>query len=376
MSSLLLSFGSGAGGVLGHGDEEDAHTPTPVKGDVRVLTVACGGRHCLALDTDDCVIGWGENAEGQLGIQGDSCGFRGPVTRPSMLHLGMSVRNVACGWSHSACISEEGMLFTWGEGRWGQLGHNSTEAELAPKRVEGVRDVAMVACGVRHTVCVLTDGSTYAWGANSDGQLGVGDKAKRLAPCLVEGLQGVAIASVAVGFKFTVWLSASGELYSSGNNAHGQLGLSDRTQRLLPTRINTVTARKVVCGWTHQFVLTDDGSMLTCGRNNFGQLGIATVDDSCCDLLPVPFEAVVTDIAGGSMSSVALTDGGLVYSWGWNEHGNLGHADTIDRSTPTLIQALNRLRVSQITAAGCVIIVKATPRELTTEPGESETVGS
>eukprot|EP00743_Colponemidia_sp_Colp-15_P011104 GILK01012337.1.p1 GENE.GILK01012337.1~~GILK01012337.1.p1 ORF type:complete len:375 (+),score=33.86 GILK01012337.1:38-1162(+) len=373
--SLLLSFGSGAGGVLGHGDQEDAHTAMPIKGDLTVREMACGGCHCLALDTNNCVFGWGENAEGQLGNLGAISSSRGPVTLPARLHLGISVRHVACGWSHSACISEEGMLYTWGEGQWGQLGHNSTQAELAPKPLEQLRDVSMVTCGVRHTLCILTDGSVYAWGTNSDGQLGVGDKAKRLTPCLVEGLHGVPIVSVAVGFKFTVWLSASGELYSSGNNAHGQLGLSDRSQRLLPTRIDNVTASKVVCGWSHQLVLTDGGSMLACGRNNFGQLGISSVD-SCCDLLPVPFVAVVTDIAAGSMSSVALTVEGLVYSWGWNEHGNLGHADTTDRSTPTLIQALNQLRVSQITAAGCVIIVEATPCELTTETGEYETVGS
>ena len=49
--------------------------------------------------------------------------------------IGSSVVDAACGSSHSACITAEGQLFTWGKGRYGRLGHNDHENQLKPKRV-------------------------------------------------------------------------------------------------------------------------------------------------------------------------------------------------------------------------------------------------
>jgi alpha-tubulin suppressor-like RCC1 family protein len=41
---------------------------------------------------------------------------------------------------------------------------------------------------------------------------------------------------------------------------------------------------------------------------------------------------------------MALSGDGSIFTWGWNWNGQLGHGDTIDRRTPTLIKALALFR--------------------------------
>ena len=48
---------------------------------------------------------------------------------------GKRVCDVACGSSHSACILDDGSLYTWGKGRYGRLGHNDHEPQYKPKQV-------------------------------------------------------------------------------------------------------------------------------------------------------------------------------------------------------------------------------------------------
>jgi len=53
--------------------------------------------------------------------------------------------------------------------------------------------------------------------------------------------------------------------------------------------------------------------------------------DDCCEVYVVKF-------ACGSRHSVAVTSDGRAYSWGWNDHGQLGHGDLVSRDHPTVIQ--------------------------------------
>ena len=48
---------------------------------------------------------------------------------------GKCVVEIGCGSSHSACILDDGSLYTWGKGRYGRLGHNDHEPHYKPKQV-------------------------------------------------------------------------------------------------------------------------------------------------------------------------------------------------------------------------------------------------
>ena len=57
----------------------------------------------------------------------------------------------------------------------------------------------------------------------------------------------------------------------------------------------------------------------------------------------------ISVLAAGMHFSLALTEAGHVYAWGWNGFGQLGTNDTQPRSTPTKVQGLAQV---QAIAAG------------------------
>lgn len=57
--------------------------------------------------------------------------------RPCVIEAlhGKNVVDIACGGAHSAAITANGELYTWGKGRYGRLGHGDSENQLKPKLV-------------------------------------------------------------------------------------------------------------------------------------------------------------------------------------------------------------------------------------------------
>jgi alpha-tubulin suppressor-like RCC1 family protein len=85
---------------------------------VNVMQVACGGCHCLARTDVGNVLSWGRGAFGCLG-NGDNTS----KWVPSRVKALASVTSVACGWSHSLCVDAGGKVWAWGKGSEGRTNH-------------------------------------------------------------------------------------------------------------------------------------------------------------------------------------------------------------------------------------------------------------
>lgn len=73
-TGLVLSWGFGGSGALGHGTDENTNEPKLVEALVddnqAVLGVACGEYHSAAVTRDGHLWMWGDGAGGQLGVEG------------------------------------------------------------------------------------------------------------------------------------------------------------------------------------------------------------------------------------------------------------------------------------------------------------------
>ncbi|HAV65153.1 MAG TPA: cell wall anchor protein, partial [Verrucomicrobiales bacterium] len=96
-----------------------------------------------------------------------------------------------------------GELYTWGNNQYGQRGVGHTEAVLSPVRLpkpDGLGDWAELASSGVHVLAADSSGRLFSWGANDGGQLGLGDRSGRLVPTPVGLPEGVAVVThVAAG---------------------------------------------------------------------------------------------------------------------------------------------------------------------------------
>ena len=162
-------------------------------GGARALSLAAGGAHTMVLTTCGAVWGCGEGADGQLGV-GDRADRHAPVRVGGEEAFGQSkVRMVACGSYHTVAVTEEGAVWSWGRGNGGRLGQNDDHNRLAPARVGqerfGGAKIVTADCGYGHSAAVSEDGGLFTWGAadffGSPAGLGHDDLDDKPVPTLV-----------------------------------------------------------------------------------------------------------------------------------------------------------------------------------------------
>jgi RCC1 and BTB domain-containing protein len=99
---------------------------------------------------------------------------------------------ISCGYYHSASLTENGDVYTWGNNAHGELGHGSVQDALVPTLVEalGGKRIKNVACGSFHTVVITDLHNVYSWGRGGKGRLGHGEEQDRQVPALLDFLLG------------------------------------------------------------------------------------------------------------------------------------------------------------------------------------------
>ena len=189
-----------------------------------------------------------------------------------------------------------------------------------------------------------TAGAVYAWFDNDAGQFcngtvtvtGSNHDSKTPVPTRLP-----AASAVAAGQSHTLAVDANGAVYGCGFNGSGQLGnatgknSSTPVRAALPTHI-VVTA--VAAGWKTSLALTSTGAVYAWGLNTYGQIGDgSTSNRSTPVLVHLPAGVVVTAIAAGQYHCLAVTSTGAVYAWGYNGFGQLGNGGTTRSSVPVRV---------------------------------------
>ncbi|KAJ8543400.1 hypothetical protein K7X08_005923 [Anisodus acutangulus] len=187
--------------------------PSKVKSlPVNVAAVSCGGFFTMALSEEGELWNWGANSNYELGRGGKVGGWK-PQPVPSL--EGVRVIQIASGGYHSLALTDKGEVLSWGHGGNGQLGNSSLQNQKVPTPVEALahEKVIYISCGGSSSAAITDGGKLYMWGYAKDCQLGVpGLPEKQSSPIEVkflmedDGLGNHNVLSVAIGASHAMCL--------------------------------------------------------------------------------------------------------------------------------------------------------------------------
>ncbi|XP_028157544.1 ultraviolet-B receptor UVR8-like [Ostrinia furnacalis] len=325
---MIFSWGANSHGQLGlstvNEQVEKAHQVLidSALNAVEVKQVACGGGHTLLLDIEGKLFSCGWNHKLQLGTDKECSSFE------RVWNLGGIVfTNIACGWDFSCGVTDDNFLFVWGSNSNGELGLPKDHFPEVVKPFRLQVNACEVSMGLRHTAIINSKGEVWITGCGRHGQLGLGDELKssdrfQQVPKLGK------ISHIACGQNHTTaWCSDEKALYVWGDNRHGQLLLDKEKYKKVFTaqKIDIGVkqgVKKLLSGWTNSLLWLENGTLITWGRNNYGQLG---TDENICGKLvhvKIPDGKEIKDIALGSEHTICLMTDNSLWAWGWNEHAN------------------------------------------------------
>lgn len=331
----------------------------------KIVGVAAGEAHTLALTGDGRVFSWGRGTFGRLGtgkesdelypvqVEFDSAKRRGGE-RPKFI-------GVSAGAYHSLALEDDGSIWSWGYNTYGQLGLNgenssvpcvlerflelgsprSLSKELYSKDKASLK-VCSIKAGGMMSIAIDSLGSLWMWGNcpqlrnSDDGELSFISSS---IPLPVWDFHGHTVVKVACGNEHIVALVSTGETftggdlicYSWGNNNHGQLGLGDNKSRSHPEVLKSFdgdcpwAVYEMACGAFHTVILTTKkGSeeieclCWTFGLGDNGQLGHGTTNSTCLPepVTGLPLDAFLVSSDCGLFHTCVVSAAGDVWAWG------------------------------------------------------------
>lgn len=226
-NGTLWGWGRNDSGQLGNGGYSNTNVPVQVGVATDWETAVLGNFHSLAIKTDQTLWSWGYNYHGQLGH--GTAGFGAALNTPTQITtlVANQWKSIAAGSRHCMAITETGNLWVWGNNNSFALGLNDGSTHQAfPTRLGNATDWEMAAAGFDHAFATKADGKLWGWGKNANGQLGDGTLIDRSGPIQVDTQADWIVADQ--GLQHSAFLK-NGDLYTSGSNDYGQLGIGSTT---------------------------------------------------------------------------------------------------------------------------------------------------
>lgn len=311
-NGTLWTWGAGLNGWLGSSDIANRSSPgTITGGGTNWLKISVGAGHMAGIKTDGTLWTWGANLDGQLGT-----GTTTPRSSPgTVAGGGTDWCDVATGRSVTAAIKTDGTLWTWGSNNYGQLGNGaigggrSSPVTIASGGTNWTRvatSTVMPGNG-GHTVALKSDGTVWGWGANGNSQLGDGTTTNRTSPVTTSG-GGTTWCAISVGAFSTYAIKTDGTLWGWGENGTGELGDGTITRRSSPvtTAGGGTTWRQIGAGQFHGLAVKTDGTLWSWGWNNSGQVGDGSIATRSSPVTVAGGLTSWVSACGAACSSIAI----------------------------------------------------------------------
>lgn len=372
-TGALRCWGADAAGQLGHDTVVtvgDGTVPIKAAGDIllggKAVAVAAGIEHTCALLTTQAVRCWGNGGGGRLGYDNtsnvsDGSGLSIQVAGDVPLGFAAKAVAITAGHDHTCALLTTGAVRCWGQGPFGQLGHDSTfnigDGVAGHQSIEAAGDVPLsgnvtaITTGDAHTCALMTTGGVRCWGSSADGRLGygatpnIGDGDPLGIPIETLGdlpLSGKATA-ITAGYDHTCALMTTGGVRCWGAGHDGQLGygntanIGDGTGVLIQDLGDVLLGGKataISAGGNHTCALLTTGAVRCWGEGAYGELGyggLQNVGDGTGPSIEaagdVRLGGKAVAISAGDTHTCALMTTGAVRCWGNGFSGQLGHGN-------------------------------------------------
>lgn len=395
----IYAWGWGGEGQLGNGENNNSNVPILVKKEgtglegKTIKKVMAGGMFSMVLTSDGSLYSWGKNNYGQIGDgTTNNYNLAVAVKTEGTPMAGKTVVDFSISNEHTVALTSDGQIYAWGRNESGQLGDGTNTASTLPVAVRtvgtpfaGKKAVQVVAGGWEgaHSLALGTDGTVYSWGRNLNGQLGdqttndttivtfakINFNSSPTPPLKAMAISEESSAEVRWStpiFNGTFTISdyviqyretgteAWSEVTTSGSNTSKQItgltnekvyqfrvaaktnvGVGDYSSIVLamPHKKPTITSVTPVIGPTEgNQEVTINGTDFALKTNKLNQV-------SAC-----------------ANCSIALSMDGKVFSWGWNQNGDLGNGNSSDVNIPVAVKTegtpMKGKTISQISSGG------------------------
>jgi len=260
-------------------------------------------------------------------------------------------QTLAVGQSHALAVYSDGTVWSWGSNDRGELGDGTMDSRWLRAQVSGLSNIVSVSAFGQTSVALRSDGTVWTWGSNDGHALGNGsEESESTVPVqvLVTGASPLQdVVAIASGYYHNLALRSDGTVWAWGSDWAFQLGNDSETDSpyAIPVRtsddspLHDIT--QIACGDGHSLAVKRDGTVWTWGYNNDGEvLGTGITDWRSAVPAQVANLTDIVMLAASERHSIALKNDGTVWTWGTNGNGQLGN-NTTSPSRPYPSQLLH-----------------------------------
>uniref|UniRef100_A0A7E4UQR8 Protein pim1 n=1 Tax=Panagrellus redivivus TaxID=6233 RepID=A0A7E4UQR8_PANRE len=371
----------GEGEQLGHPGRTTTRKPRAVDTlpeGISIRQVVAGGVHTVVLTDDYVVYSCGINEGGTVPVKGlaseETTDELTIIEFPPEIEKEGRIVQLTTGAGFTAALTEKGSVIAWGNLRDDNgavdVHHLFANMRKGPTVIIHHTNVVIVKikAGENHLVMLSEDGEVYTFGEGSHGQLGssartkhirsgymADDKAKNLRRPVLEKNKFLKFTDIFAGGFWTMARAEDGRIFVCGLNNYGQLGiplpadlksegaegddLEEQNRRLIVDRLIPSPAFSADKKWTHiggvkhTIARNDDGEVYGMGLNTDNELGLGTYqgkDDQehwrylTHQRIELPEGVKIAGIAATLGATIAWTETGDAYAFGYDSVGQLG----------------------------------------------------